>query len=35
VQQLRVGGVGDRVDLERRYVGLERLDRCHRSTVPA
>ena len=35
VQQPRVGRVGDRVHLERRDVGVERLDRGHRSTVPA
>jgi hypothetical protein len=35
VQEPRVGGVGDGVDLERGDVGVQRLDGGHRSTVPA
>jgi hypothetical protein len=35
VQEPRVGGVGDRVHGERGDVGVEHLDRGHRSTVPA
>jgi hypothetical protein len=34
VRQIRVRGVRDGVDVERRDVGVENLDGRHRATVP-